>query len=90
MAKIPLKAAGAFVWSLMVKAMKKLRPLPISYLHAKFEQNQSVNGYITFYGCCGLFWPLLLQAYEIYQEQFPISYLQAKFENIDNEWQIYI
>ena len=36
------------------------------------------------------FLTFLLQAYEIYQEQFPISYLQAKFENIDNEWQIYI
>ena len=55
MAKIPLKAAGAFLWPLMVKAMKKLRQLPISYLHAKLEQNQSVNGYITFNGCCGLF-----------------------------------
>ena len=54
--------------------------VPISYLHAKFEQNWSINGRDTFRGRCGLCLTFDGKDQEINQTHVPISHLHAKFE----------
>ena len=54
--------------------------LPTSYLHATFEQNQSIYGRDTFKGHCGIYLAFGGKGHETNSEQLPISYLPAKFE----------
>ena len=48
MAKIPLKAAGAFVWSLMVKAMKKTETIA-NKLSARQILTKSVSKWLYYF-----------------------------------------
>ena len=36
--------------------------MPISYLHAKFEQNRSINGKIPIKAAAAFVWPLMVKA----------------------------
>ena len=51
MAEAPLKATAAFDGE---GQERNSELLPRSYLHAKFEQNRSINGRDSFKGHCGL------------------------------------
>ena len=75
-----LKAAVAFDWPLIIKAVTNHQQWPISYLHAKLEQNPSVNTIVTFKGHCGLCLAFDCKGHVTNHQQWPISYLHAKFE----------
>ena len=52
----------------------------ISYLHAKFEQNWSINTKVTFKGRCGLCLAFDCKGHVTSRSRLSISYLHAKFE----------
>merc|ERR1712117_742401 len=52
----------------------------ISYLHAKFEQNRSINTKVTFKGRCGLCLAFDCKGHATSRSGLSISYLHAKFE----------
>ena len=81
-AEIPLKAAAAFVWPLMVKATKQTEN---GCRQAICTQNlnkigQIINGRDTFKGHCSLCLTFEGKDYVINRAQLPIRYLHAKFE----------
>ena len=53
---------------------------PISYLHANFEQNRSINTKVTFKGRCGLCLAFDCKGHVTNYQRWPISNLHAKFE----------
>ena len=87
--------AVAFNWPLIIRAIYRAAPewpfdskghktnwerLPTSYLHAKFEQNRSINGRDAYKGRCGLCLAFDGKGHETNWERLLTSYLHAKFE----------
>ena len=60
-----LMATAPIFWPIGSKGHKtSWGMLPIWYLHAKFEQNHSINGQDTFKGCSGLFFAVYGKGHE--------------------------
>ena len=53
---------------------------PISYLHAKFEQNRSISTKVTYKGRCGLCLAFVCKGHVTNHQRWSISYQHAKFE----------
>ena len=79
-----LMAFTAFVWPFFDKGCKiKFRSWDVSYLHAKFEQNRTINSrlhLLDFKGHCSLCLAFLDRGLAIKLKPWALSYLHTKFE----------